>query len=480
MTLRQTAVIWACGLTLLVGGCASTPKEREKLYTDVNPSTRPVHNQTPLAEALGCFDNMLRSHRVEPIYVASVGFPSLVGPSFTLASGEQMIVTAIAQLRSDVFRFVPLTQLARQTPGIQRQDINPLDHGAIIAHLQFIQELYKDSAHPPTMAMPDYVISGAFSQHDEKIHDEKQSAGLELVKHADLAYSQDELNSTLSSDMYAWDFKRLVVKSRAAAQDSVLVTRRGKAANIGGSFSALGLGLFFDTSFDQSEGLGQAARTLIELGLLQVLGELAHVPYQQCLQQLSGNPAAPPGQSQAYGAGDGEENSRLVPPRPNQPPDSEGGRPDYSASANGIPSAKPPLSLRLEDGNGGRAYRVGDKLRFTVSAGEDAYMHCFLQTPKRELYRIFPHQHHAGDRLQAGQPLTLPDTAVNIVFDQVTDQERVGCVASRQPLRSGWNMPLDASVARPLPVGDLSEIRAEYGRRQAEAVVLEQLEITVR
>src|SRR5262249_5229923 len=72
------------------------------------------------------------------------------------------------------------------------------------------------------------------------------------------------------------------------ASNTMAIKRQGKALDGGGAIKKVGL--FFNISLDQSEGVYAALRALIELSTIEVLGKLAKVPYWQCLQIEHSNP----------------------------------------------------------------------------------------------------------------------------------------------------------------------------------------------
>lgn len=89
----------------------------------------------------------------------------------------------------------------------------------------------------------------------------------------------------MTVDLYLYDWDTLQMRNGGAVANSMTVTRSSSAGDLGGRVKKSGV--YLDFSYERSEGLHQAVRTLIQLSLIEMLGQLAGVPYEQCLQLKS-------------------------------------------------------------------------------------------------------------------------------------------------------------------------------------------------
>ena len=100
--------------------------------------------------------------------------------------------------------------------------------------------------------------------------------------------STDQVASVVSVDMNIGNvFTRQMIPG-VSARNSIVVRRTGKSADAGATIDKLGLN--FNLSFNRSEGMHAAVRTLVELSTIEVLGKLTQVPYWRCLEIEQTNP----------------------------------------------------------------------------------------------------------------------------------------------------------------------------------------------
>jgi peptidoglycan hydrolase-like protein with peptidoglycan-binding domain len=92
------------------------------------------------------------------------------------------------------------------------------------------------------------------------------------------------------------------------SSNSIAVVRKGTATDLSGEIRKLGA--VFRISNDNSEGFHHSVRTLVELGAIEIVGRLTQIPYWECLDIESTNPAV---QAQVQDWYTGlEDNERLL------------------------------------------------------------------------------------------------------------------------------------------------------------------------
>ncbi|MEW6421204.1 MAG: DUF4384 domain-containing protein [Deinococcota bacterium] len=102
-----------------------------------------------------------------------------------------------------------------------------------------------------------------------------------------------------------------------------------------------------------------------------------------------------------------------------------------------------PTSLQAQvwvdrDPSGTRAptYRIGDRIRVSVSVNENAYVYLFYVDPDGSVDQILPNRLGGSNSLRAGEVRTFPSANDNFVFNVGGNPglNKVLVVASRRPL----------------------------------------------
>ncbi|MDG4550840.1 MAG: DUF4384 domain-containing protein [Candidatus Contendobacter sp.] len=503
---------------LVLTGCMTTPPEQA--YSLAQPQTAPARNLTNMDAALTCMDRLLGQKTVAPIYLTSPGLPSRAGDKVTLRSGQDMLRNAVSQISriNNVFRFVELAHLAPAAQSVQDvTDTKPFDPGAIQKWIGQLQQMYPKGTAPKSFVFPDWVIAGSVSQLDDSVVSETQGGGLDLSGGSfggSLGGSRDRILSVVTVDLYLYDWDTLQMRNGGAVANSMTVTRSSSAGDLGGRVKKSGV--YLDFSYERSEGLHQAVRTLIQLSLIEMLGQLAGVPYEQCLQLKSTQASTQTKTAEDYDRASESERiqavqdglGRTLKPGTDAPyysgpvtgqddPATRRATAEYQRDASVIPSGEPdlathrklrepapvkPLQLMLDTPRGRNPiYRRGEKLNFQMTVDQPAEVHCFIRNLQNEVRPLFPNLNQPDARLGAGAGIMVPgpNPAFEITFDKA-GVEQIGCVASPAVLASPWPFALDVLRASPLPIGRLEELEVGYRQRTQGPVTLKIMTITVR
>lgn len=248
-------------LGLVLAACQPHP---ETAHVAVQPRTAPVRTITSFNEALHCMDELFLSQGKKDIYITSAGIPDATG---AIAAGtKEMLITAISKMsaKSGALHFV--------------------DYDPTQLDVQVLSELVglRDS-----FVAPRYYIRGAITQLDSNVLSSLESAGVS-TPYVDLAVSRDQVVSVMSIDLNVGQLVTRQIMPGMSATNSIAVVRSGKGGDVGGVIGKAGLSI--SVSLDRSEGFHQAARNLVELSTIEVVGKLTRVPYWQCLQIDQTNP----------------------------------------------------------------------------------------------------------------------------------------------------------------------------------------------
>ncbi|GGF15367.1 hypothetical protein GCM10011611_21430 [Aliidongia dinghuensis] len=246
---------------LTLAACHPNP---EMAHVAVEPRTAPARTITSFSESLRCMDELFLVQGKRDIYVTSAGVPDATG--MITAGTKEMLITAVAKMsaKSGAFRFV--------------------DYDPTQIDVQFLSQLV---GLRPEFVAPSYYIRGAITQLDANVLDSHAGAALSLPS-VDLAVSSDQVVSVMSVDLNIGKLVSRQILPGMSASNSIAVVRSGHGGDVGGVIGKAGL--TFSVALDRSEGFHQAARDLIELSTIEVLGKLTRVPYWQCLEIDQTNP----------------------------------------------------------------------------------------------------------------------------------------------------------------------------------------------
>lgn len=497
MKRAQLKIISGLVAAAMASACAYTPPEQAKTVSQ--PKTKPTKNLTSFSESLRCMDDLFVAYGVRDVVVTSQGIPDATGEIST--GTKDMLISAVSRMsvKSNAFIFVDFDQT--------QYDVNALQN-----LVGFTNDFL----------VPNYYIRGAITQLDEQVVSESVSGGVSLP-FADAGGSKDQVISLVSVDLNMGDLLTRQILPWASSNNSIAVRRSGSSVDAGGTIQNIELGLSFNVSMNQSEGMHQAIRTLVDLSTVEVLGKLTQVPYWRCLQIEQTSPAVTAQARDWYanmapeervvfvqralsGAGyykgpidgqpttatrdavgayqadngliaDGHINFDLyaslisgnlalgAAPAPGQTPVR------YEPSTAPVPTVKPeappaaPLSVALSTAAGpAPTYAVGDSLSFVLETTRDAFAYCYYQDALGNIARVFPNRFQPNAQVAAGSQLVVPgpNARFEIIFEHAGAREEIACIASE--LELGVKLPdqLKLQDLTPLPVGSLDEVTAEF------------------
>ncbi len=485
------------GCCALLGACQSSPPA----VTDaVQPKAQPVHNITTFSSALTCMDDLFASHGVRNIVITSQGIPDATGE--IRAGTKDMLISAISRMstHSSAFRFVDYDQ--------RQRDINALQ-GLVGFTDDFL--------------VPRYYIRGAITQFDEQVLSASKSGGVSLAV-LDVGGSGNKVTSLVTMDLNVGNLLSRQIITGTGASNSIAVSRSGRSADLNGNIDKWDLGFSFNVNMNQSEGVHQSVRTLLQLSVIESLGKLAEVPYWQCLG-AGEETAATRAQAKAwYRRMSGEERLRFVQQALTAlgvySGDTDGksspelrraigqwqrqrgllanGKIDFAlydallaadiqvekntlAAPQVASAVKTAPSISLQRSNTPAHTRSGDTLSLRVATNADAFVYCYYRDGAGSIARLFPNRFQPDALLLQGKTLTLPggQSPYSLVFEQSGVTESVLCVAASEELGIRLPPSLKAADLSPLAVASLDVIRNAFIALDAGGVSFAQLDIEV-
>lgn len=249
-------------LVLFTGLSACASVQPELAPVVAQPRTAPARNFTSFNDALRCVDTQLAKKRVGPVAISSTGIPDKTNG--VKVGADEMLVNAINQLnrKSRAYVFID-------------QPIDPKDG-----------QIYWLNPRDKTDREPRYYIRGAISQLDSSVVSDQADAVLDesltpsrKLRRKTLGASRKV--SVVTVDLHLVSYPDRTVLPGASVANSMMVIGDGFSAGTSGLIDMTALDLTI--RINRVESLGQAVRNLVELGVIELLGRHAGVPYWQCL-----------------------------------------------------------------------------------------------------------------------------------------------------------------------------------------------------
>lgn len=475
----------------LLAGCVTMPSPGtlQGVRAQANPVDRPQRTITGFTPALRCMDDWMFQAGTRDV---------------TLMMEEMRDVTQKLPIGARDMMTSAISEMTRRSRAV-RLSVFGSDQGNLI---QLLQQAQKTQAF---QVLPEYNIRGTVSQFDEDV--QRSGAGLGLLaERFGLRLGQESRFSVMAFDAAVVRTDSLTLVPGVSSKNTTVVSKRSSSAG-DGQGRLLGVGAVFSFDAARAEGNAQAARNMIELATVELVGKLIRAPYWQCLGLADNHPevqreiddwfhgmdeaervvfvksrwrerrwwdaalddAASPAfddtlarTRQALGlAADGALDAayfqalitRRLPAGPLTPArrgaataaTPAAAAPATPASAPPAPPDAPPARVFAQAGADGRA-----ELRVIAAAA--GHLSCYAQDPATQaLRRIYPNRFDRDSRVEPGTQVALPGKG-RFTLDA---RHRFACV----------HTPTDLYNALPPPLrwGDFDEVRVQSFEQIAQA-----------
>ena len=267
----RIATFWICLgvlVVLFLSGCAAPMNPRKDAefqsyaYTTNRPVIRPTRSLSSFSESLMCMDRMLRESQLPTTLITSKSIPDF--SSRVPAAAKDMIVTALSQMSrlSHAFRYV--------------------DYEVDIARQDTVQNLTTILLNNNQMQLqrPALYVSGAIAYVDQNVINNRFDVGTSASR-LDTGYSQSKNATVIGLELHLGDFRTRTLIPGLDSANEVIIGGAGQGLDLAGRIGDYGVK--FNVGRDYSIGTGGALRTLIDLGMIEMVGKWARVPYWQCL-----------------------------------------------------------------------------------------------------------------------------------------------------------------------------------------------------
>ena len=234
------------------------------------PISEPVRAISGFSDGLACMDNMLRDEHIPPTIIASKIIPDSSGGKASV-SAKEMIFTSLSQMSrtSLVFRIVDM-------------EVDPLKQDTV----QTLTNALLPSGQM-TVPMPALYISGSITYVDQNVLLKNSGVGISS-KDYEVGYSKDIIVTAVGMDLHIGDFSSRTLLPGIDSSNEITAGNKGIGFDAGAEIKKAGIQ--FELGGTTSQGVGPAIRTLVDLGMIELVGKWARVPYWQCLSLDQAHP----------------------------------------------------------------------------------------------------------------------------------------------------------------------------------------------
>ncbi len=140
-----------------------------------------------------------------------------------------------------------------------------------------------------------------------------------------------------------------------------------------------------------------------------------------------------------------------------------------------------PLIMTLDTGRGQKPiFNAGESLSFKVKTTADAYVYCYYQEAKGDIFKVFPNRFSPNALISARNDLVVPSSKqFQLKLEQRGDKESVMCIASHEDLDAKLPMVLSERSLQPLPLKKMESVYHYYQQAAKLRPLKETLSIEV-
>lgn len=264
---RITSTRFAVVLTLAaaLAGCAGAPDRAalNEVRSQANPTDKARRTITNFTTALRCMDEMMFDMGTRDVTMMMEEFRDAT---------QKVPISARDMLTS------AMSDMTRRSRGV-RLSVFGSDQQNLA---QVLAQAQRTSAFG---VVPAYNIRGTVSQLDESVLKNGSSFGATLAQSLfGVRFGSETKFSVLGLDAAVVETESMTLLPGVASKNTtVLASRDASAADGQAQLVNPGIGVVFSFSTSRADGPSQAARNMVELAAVELVGKLLRAPYWQCL-----------------------------------------------------------------------------------------------------------------------------------------------------------------------------------------------------
>jgi hypothetical protein len=250
-----------------LAGCGTTStRDRteflDRATTEANPVMLPVRSMSSFTPALACMDKMLLAANVRDVPIAVKNFVD--GSGKAGVATDQLVSSALSEMSvsSGAFRVVEY-----EVDQIKQDTVQAIGQLLINTDMMVVT--------PPRL-----YVYGAIPYIDQGIGKDQKSVGASAPRWS-VGGGRDIEAVTIALSMKLGDFKSKQFLPGIHTDNQITIGKASSSADGDGSIRKYGV--TFNFGRDYVNGNGAALRTLTELGMVELVGKWANLPYWKCI-----------------------------------------------------------------------------------------------------------------------------------------------------------------------------------------------------
>lgn len=256
---RRSLAALAAAATLAGCATAPAPRQAQEVRTQANPADRAQRSVTHFTPALRCMDELM----------FRVGTRDLTLMMEEMRDSTQKVPVSTRDMMTSA-----VSDMTRRSRAVRLSAFGS-DQGNL---MQLLQQAQRNDVFT---VLPQYSLRGSVSQIDEDVQRRGGSIGA-VAERLGLRLGSETRFSVLGFDAALVDTATFTLVPGVTSKNTTVITRRDATAS-DGQARLLGAGAVFTFSAARSEGTAQAARNMVELAAVELVGKLGRLPYWQCL-----------------------------------------------------------------------------------------------------------------------------------------------------------------------------------------------------
>lgn len=259
----------ALAASLMAAGCVSLPSKStlEAVRAQQNPADTARRTVTNFTPALRCMDELMYANGTRDI---------------TLMMEEMRDATQRVPISARDMMTSAISEMTRRSRAV-RLSVFGSDQGNLMQVLQLAQKTQAFAV------VPEFNLRGTVSQFDEDVQRQSASLGAAVAERFGLRLGSDSRFSVLGFDAALVRTENLTLVPGVNSKNTTVIAKRNASAG-DGQARIMGAGTVFSFDASRAEGNAQAARNMIELAAVELVGKLIRAPYWQCLGVADNQP----------------------------------------------------------------------------------------------------------------------------------------------------------------------------------------------
>lgn len=255
----------AASVLLLLSACAGSPSPRtlQDVRAGSNPADRAQRTTTHFTPALRCMDDLMFQRGTRDL--------SLMMEE--MRDATQRVPISVRDMMTSA-----MSELSRRSRGVRLSAFGS-DQQNLTQFLQLAQKT------TPFAVVPQYSIRGTVSQLDDGVQKSRSTFGFSLPESVlGIRFGSDGQFGLMGLDAAVVQTDTMtLVPGVASRNTTVLVSRDASAEEGQAQLVKQQVGLVFSMASSRADGPAQAARNMVELAAIELVGKLIKAPYWQCL-----------------------------------------------------------------------------------------------------------------------------------------------------------------------------------------------------